>query len=601
MTPIPDLTSLISSLPHHPGVYQFINSDSEIIYIGKAKNLRKRVSSYFNKKKYDSYKSKVLVRQIADIKYIVVNSESDALLLENNLIKKHQPKYNILLKDDKTFPWICIKKESFPRVFSTRVLVNDGSKYYGPYTSAYAVKILLDLVRKLYKLRNCKYDLSAENIEKGKMRVCLEYHIGNCKAPCIGKQEEEDYNFQIEQIRNIIKGNLNEVISFLKKEMKVHADMHRFEEANIFKEKIEVLSRYQAKSTIVSTSIHNVEVYSIVSEEKHAFVNYFKVVKGAIIQAHTLELKKKLDESDEDLLAFAITDMRTRTESESRELILPMDLGAVLGDVKISVPIKGDKKKLLDLSLRNARQYRLEKKKRNAEKAKTGSGSRILNTLKTDLRLSSYPAQIECFDNSNMQGSHPVAACVVFRNARPAKRDYRHYHIKSVSGIDDFASMKEVVYRRYKRLLEEKQNLPQLIVVDGGKGQLSAALKALEELGLRKQIAIIGIAKKLEEIYFPDDPVPLYIDKNSESLKLIQNLRNEAHRFGIAFHRQLRSKDMTSSALQNIEGIGSRSIEKLYARFKSMDGMKKASKEELIEELGRAKAKILQDYLGKNT
>ena len=594
-----DVSTILPSLSDQPGVYQFYDKNGEIIYIGKAKNLRKRVSSYFTKKKFESYKIKVLVDRIQDLKVIVVNSESDALLLENNLIKKHQPRYNILLKDDKTFPWICIKNEPFPRVFSTRTIINDGSKYYGPYTSAYAVKILLGLIRQLYQLRTCKLSLSEQNIKAEKFKVCLEYHIGNCKGPCIGLQSPEEYERNISQIRDIIKGNLSDVLTYLKGEMKKYAAEFKFEEANQFKEKIEILSRYQSKSTIVNSAIHDVEVYSIISDEKEAFVNFLKVVKGAIVQAHTVEIKKKLDEEDKELLAFALTDIRNRIESNSREIIVPVDMKEYFPHLQITVPQRGDKLKLLELSLRNAKSYRLEKLKRSASKKTAGATDRVLKAVQADFRLKEFPRHIECFDNSNMQGSEPVAACVVFRNGKPQKKEYRHYNIKEVEGIDDFASMKEVVYRRYKRLLNEKQALPQLIVVDGGKGQLSAALNSLDQLDLRGKIAIVGIAKKLEEIYFPGDPVPLYIDKNSESLKLIQALRNEAHRFGITFHRLKRSGAMTSSAMEGISGIGQRSIEKLFKRFKSMDRIKMATTEELTEEVGLSRARLIQEHFQK--
>ena len=591
------ISSLIKSLPDQAGVYQFYDKDGKIIYIGKAKNLKKRVSSYFTKSKFDSYKVKVMVDRIDDLKTIVVDSESDALLLENNLIKKYQPRYNILLKDDKTFPWICIKNEPFPRVFATRTIINDGSKYYGPFTSAYAVKVLLNLIRQLYQLRTCKLSLSDDNIGKGKFKVCLEYHIGNCKGPCIGLQSSEEYEKNTQQIREIVKGNLSEVIFYLKREMELRAEKFLFEEANKFKEKIEILSRYQSKSTIVNSSIHDVEVYSIVSDEKEAFVNFLKVVKGAIIQAHTMEIKKKLDEEDLELLAFVVADMRTRIESRSEEIITPFKMDNYFPDIKMTVPLRGDKKKLLDLSIRNAKSAKMEKMKRNAARKSSGSAERILKTVQEDFRLRALPIHIECFDNSNMQGSEAVAACVVFKNGKPVKKEYRHYNIKEVKGIDDFASMKEVVYRRYKRLLDEKQSLPQLIVVDGGKGQLSAALQSLDQLRLRGKIAIIGIAKRLEEIYFPGDSVPLYLDKNSESLKLVQNLRNEAHRFGITFHRLKRSASMTSSFLDEIPGIGHTSIEKMFRRFKSLDGIRKASLEELSKEVGMSRAKILKTHM----
>jgi excinuclease ABC subunit C len=595
-----DLSALSKSLPGHPGVYQFYDKQGTVIYIGKAKNLKKRVSSYFNRKKFDSYKVKILVERIADVKWILVESESDALLLENTLIKKHQPRYNILLKDDKTFPWICIKNETFPRVFSTRTVINDGSKYFGPFTSAYAVKVLLTLIRQIYQLRSCKLALTQENILSGKFKVCLEYHIGNCKAPCVGLQSSEDYERSIEQIRQIIKGNLHEVITYLKKEMEQKAAAFQFEEAMLFKEKIEILSRYQSKSTIVNSSIHDVEVYSIVSDEKEAFVNFLRVVKGAVIQAHTVEIKKKLDEEDRDLLSYAIADIRSRIESSSKELIVPMDLAEFFPAVKLTIPKQGDKKKLLDLSRRNAFSYRMEKRKKTAAKKEASSADRILLTLQSDLRLKEKPVHIECFDNSNLQGSEPVAACVVFKNGKPAKKEYRHYNIKEVEGIDDFASMEEVVKRRYRRLLEEEKSLPQLIVIDGGKGQLKSALKSLDVLNLRGQVAIIGIAKKLEEIYFPEDPVPLYINKNSESLKLIQYLRNEAHRFGIEFHRLKRSGSMTKSLLEDIPGVGPKSIERLFIRFKSVEGIRKASLELLAEELGRSRALKVQKHFEKS-
>ena len=599
MTRNSDISSLIRSLPEQAGVYQFYDKNDALLYIGKAKNLKKRVSSYFSRNKFESFKIKVLVDRIADLKYIVVDSESDALLLENNLIKKHQPRYNILLKDDKTFPWICVKNEPFPRVFSTRTVINDGSKYYGPYTSAYAVKVLLNLIRQLYQLRTCKLALTGENIEAGKFKVCLEYHIGNCKAPCVGLQTQEAYANSINQIRNIIKGNLTDVVTHLKREMEQRATLFQFEEANQFKEKIDILSRYQSKSTIVNPAIHDVEVFSIVSDEKEAFINYLKVVKGAIIQAHTVEIRKKLDEEDVELLAFAVTDIRNRIESKSKELIVPLDLKSYYPELRITVPKRGDKLKLLELSLRNAKSYKLEKIKRNATRKTAEPGERILKAVQADFRLKELPKHIECFDNSNMQGSEAVAACVVFRNGKPSKKEYRHYNIKEVKGIDDFASMQEVVYRRYLRLVNEKQALPQLIVIDGGKGQLSAALSSLDRLKLRGQIAIIGIAKKLEEIYFPEDAVPLYIDKSSESLKLIQNLRNEAHRFGIAFHRLKRSGSMISSSLEEIPGIGNSSIEKLFKCFKSMEEIRNASLEELSAEVGHSRARKIEDHFKK--
>jgi excinuclease ABC subunit C len=596
------IRSKIRSMPDQPGVYQFLDRNGIVIYVGKAKSLKKRVASYFGNKKFESFKIKVLVDKVTDLKYIVVNNESDALLLENNLIKKLQPKYNVMLKDDKTFPWICIKNEPFPRVFSTRTVVKDGSQYFGPYTSAYAVKVLLGLIRQLYQLRTCKYSLTEENIIQGKFKTCLEYHIGNCRGPCEQLQSREEYDQQITQIREIIKGNLSEVIGYLKKEMNKYAASFKFEQAHTFKEKIEILSRYQSKSTIVNPSIHNVEVFTIVSDEKEAYVNFLKVVKGAIIQAHTVELRKKLDESDRELLSYAIMDLRGRTESHSKEMILSINLEEYFPDVRITIPRKGDKKKLLDLSLRNAKTYRIEKRKTVESLKPVNARVRVMQTLQSDLRLQHVPLHIECFDNSNIQGSDPVAACVVFRSGKPAKKEYRHYNIKGVAGIDDYASMEEVVYRRYKRLMEENQSLPQLVIIDGGKGQLNAALKSIDRLQLRGKVAIIGIAKRLEEIYFPDDPVPLYIDKNSESLKIIQHLRNEAHRFGISFHRQKRSWAMIHSGLQEVPGLGEKSIEKLYTEFKSIEGIRAASQEELNRVIGVSRAtKLINHLLGKKS
>ncbi|MEZ5070033.1 MAG: excinuclease ABC subunit UvrC [Bacteroidales bacterium] len=587
----------LKNLPEQPGVYQFLDANDRILYIGKAKNLKKRVSSYFLKKGHDSFKVTLLVSKIRDLRTIVVNSESDALLLENNLIKKHQPRYNILLKDDKTFPWICIKSEPFPRIFTTRQVIRDGSEYYGPYTSAYAVKVLLSLIRQIYPLRNCKHRLTADNIAAGKFKVCLEYHLGNCMAPCVGLQELQEYEASIDQIRNIIKGKLNEVIDFLKQEMTVHAKAFRFEEANRFKEKIDVLARYQAKSTIVNPAIHDVDVYSIVSDEKEAYVNFLKVVKGAVIQAHSVELKKRLDESEEELLAFAINDLRIRQGGGAREWIVSHALNEEFPNQKMTVPQRGDKKKLLDLSLRNARTYRLERRKQKSQLNPGGGFLRVLETMQKDLRLKQLPMHIECFDNSNFQGSFPVAACVVFKGAKPAKKEYRHFNIKTVEGIDDFASMEEVVYRRYRRLQEENLSLPQLIIVDGGKGQLNAAVRSLDRLELRHKIAIVGIAKRLEEIYFPGDAVPLYIDKNSESLKLIQQLRNEAHRFGITFHRQKRSKDQVMSRFMEIPGIGQKTVEHLFQTFKSLEGIRTATDSELKNILGEKKAVLVRTYL----
>ncbi len=591
-----ELLEKVRVLPAQPGVYQFYDETGTIIYVGKAKHLKKRVSSYFTKKNFESYKQKVLVNQIRDLRTIVVNSEADALLLENNLIKKYQPKYNILLKDDKTFPWICIKNEAFPRVFSTRKRINDGSLYFGPYTSAYSVKVLLNLIREIYQLRTCKHNLASLALAKAKYKVCLEYHIGNCLGPCEGLQTEENYRSTIAQIKKIIRGNLHEVIAHLQQEMEQHVSSFRFEEAEKVKQKIAVLDRYHSKSAIVSSSMNDVDVYSILSEDKRAFVNFLRVVKGAVVQAHSVEIKKGLDESDAELLGFVINDRILSGDYSSREIVLPIDLQGLFPAYKITVPQRGDKRKLLELSERNARNYRLEKQKRVQNRQVQKSHERILLTVQKDLRMNEMPRHIECFDNSNFQGSYPVAACVVFRDGKAAKKEYRHYNIKQVEGINDFASMEEVVYRRYLRLMNEEKRLPQLVIVDGGKGQLNAALKSFDRLGLRGKIALVGIAKRLEEIYFPGDPVPLYIDKNSESLKLIQKLRNEAHRFGISFHRQKRSGAMLNSQLQNIPGIGVSSTALLYKHFSSIEEIRSASIEQLSSLIGKARARKLKEY-----
>ncbi|MEX0598445.1 MAG: excinuclease ABC subunit UvrC, partial [Candidatus Paceibacterota bacterium] len=561
------------------------------------KNLRKRVSSYFTKIHHENNKLRVLVKKIADVKHIVVDTESDALLLENNLVKKYKPKYNVNLKDDKTFPWICVKNERFPRVFSTRTLVSDGSKYYGPYTSAFTVKTLLTLIRQLYKLRTCPHNLSEENISKNKIKKCLEFHIGNCLGPCEGLQNEENYNKTIEQIHLILKGNFKDLLLHLNKIMLDFSSKHQFEEAEMIRRKIEMLQKFQIKSTIVNPSIHNVDVFSIIQDKDLAFVNFIKVVNGAIIQAHTVEMKKKLDESAVELLEFAVTEIRTRLFSDAKEMILPFKIDNPPLNTTQTIPRIGDKKKLLELSERNAKYFMLERN-RQKDAITPGKGFlRILTTLKSDLRLPDLPIYIECFDNSNIQGSNPVAACVVFKNARPSKKDYRHFNIKTVTGPDDFASMKEIIKRRYSRLINEELDLPQLIIIDGGKGQLNAAVQSLMELNLRGKIAVIGIAKKLEEIYFPEDPVPLYIDKNSESLKLIQQIRNEAHRFGINFHRLKRSGSMLKSDLTNIPGIGENTIQKIWNKVNNFDEMKNLSEEQWIKILGAKKAKLIKSYL----
>ncbi|MGK0458173.1 MAG: excinuclease ABC subunit C [Polaribacter sp.] len=587
----------VKTLPNEPGVYQYFDKNEVIIYIGKAKNLKKRVSSYFSKT-HDNGKTKVLVTKIVSIKHIVVETETDALLLENNLIKKHRPRYNILLKDDKTYPWICIKKERFPRIFMTRRVIKDGSEYFGPYTSIRTVRVLLDLIKELYPLRTCTYDLSHQNINEGKYKVCLEYHLKNCKGPCEGLETEQNYNNAIVEIRNIIKGNFKDSLEKFQEMMSVFAEKMEFEEAQKIKEKLNLLGNYQSKSTIINPSINNVDVFSIISDETHGYANFLKIANGSIIQSHTTEIKKKLDETDTELLALFIVEIRQRFNSISPEIYVPfaVDLGEI---VKVTIPKLGDKKRIVELSERNAKYYRQEQFKQTQIVDPERHVKRIMGQMKKDLRLHTEPRHIECFDNSNIQGTHPVAACVVFRDGKPSKKEYRHYNIKTVVGPDDFGSMEEVVYRRYKRLLEEKQPLPQLIIVDGGKGQLSSGLKALEDLGLRGKIAIIGIAKRLEEIYYPEDPIPLYLDKKSETLKITQYLRNEAHRFGITFHRNKRSKTAIKSELEQIPDVGAQTITALLRKFKSAKRVKEASLEDLKTEIGHSRAMKVYDFYHK--
>lgn len=594
------LKNIIKTLPDKPGVYQYFDDKGKIIYVGKAKSLKKRVASYFNKDVGHSGKTSVMVKKIADIQHVVVNTELDALLLENNLIKKYQPRYNVNLKDDKTFPWICIKKERFPRVFPTRHVIRDGSDYFGPYASVRLMHTLLELIRQLYPLRNCQLNLSEKNISAKKFKVCLEYHLGNCKGPCENLQSEEEYNQAIAEIREIIRGNISTVLTRLRELMKRYAADLAFEKAQTVKEKIEMLEKYQSKSLVVNPKIHNVDVFSIISDEDSACVNYLRIINGAIVQAHTVEMKKKLDEPDEELLVLAVTDFRQRFESDSKELILPFDIEFEIPGTTITVPKIGDKKQLLELSERNAKYYLLEKRKQQELVDPERHTKRILSTMMKDLRLPELPVHIECFDNSNMQGDYPVAAMVCFRDARPSKNDYRHFNIKTVEGPNDFASMEEVISRRYKRLLDENQSLPQLIIVDGGKGQLSSAVSSLEKLGLRGKISIIGIAKRLEELYFPNDPVPLHIDKKSETLRLIQHMRDEAHRFGISHYRKKHEKGTIKSALTEIEGIGETYARKLLHKFKSVKRVRLASLDELQETLGKVKGKLVFDYFQKN-
>ncbi|MFY9310653.1 MAG: excinuclease ABC subunit UvrC [Bacteroidia bacterium] len=593
------IQNIIRALPDNPGVYQYYDVEQRIIYVGKAKNLKKRVSSYFNKDQYDNGKTQVLVRKIADIKYIVVDSEMDALLLENNLIKKYQPRYNVLLKDDKTYPWICITNEPFPRVFSTRTMVKDGSLYFGPYTSVKVMNTVLDLIKKLYKLRNCNLKLTEENIQANKFKVCLEFHIGNCKAPCVARESEAEYNQTIAEIKEIVKGNIASVARHLKTLLQQSVEKLEFEKAQLIKEKIDLLEKFQSKSTVVSPSIHNVDVFSIISDEKAGFVNFLKVANGAIIQGHTIELKKKLDESDEELLTLAIAELRERFHSDSKEVIVPFEIETEFPGIEFFVPQRGDKKHLLELSSRNADYYRREKIKQESLVDPERHTKRILEQMKKDLHLSEEPRHIECFDNSNFQGAYPVAAMTVFKDTKPSKKDYRHFNIKTVEGPDDFASMEEIIYRRYRRVLDEQQSMPQLIVIDGGKGQLSAAMESLEKLGLRGKVGVIGIAKRLEEIYFPGDSIPIYLDKRSETLKVIQQIRDEAHRFGITHHRSRRDKGTLKTELTDIKGISNTTAQKLLSHFKSVKKIKEAERAELVQIVGESKGGLVYGYFHK--
>lgn len=584
----------IQTLPDSPGVYQYFDKDEKLLYVGKAKNLKKRVMSYFNKV-HEVGRTRVMVRKIVTVKHIVVPTESEALLLENNLIKKLQPRYNVLLKDDKTYPWICIKKEPFARIFSTRSVIKDGSEYFGPYTSFRTVHTLLDLIKELYPLRTCNYDLTPHNIQSGKYKVCLEYHLGNCKGPCEGHEPLDVYQHHVDAIREILKGNFKESLKDFKKLMhELAADM-RFEEAQRIKQKIEVLENYQARSTVFNPRISNVDVFTIISDEATAYVNFIQVSHGAIIRSHTMEIKKKLEEPDEELLELAVVELRERFSLMSREVLVPypIDLGE---KVTVTVPKMGDKKLILDLSERNARFYRMDQLKQEKIVDPDRHTNRIMAQMKKDLRMPEEPRHIECFDNSNIQGTNPVSACVVFKDGKPSKKDYRHFNIKTVEGPNDFASMEEVVYRRYKRLVDENQPLPQLIIIDGGKGQLSSALKSLDDVGLRGKITIIGIAKRLEEIFYPGDSVPMYLDKKSETLKIIQHLRNEAHRFGITHHRDKRSKGALQTSVESIPGIGEKTMVTLITHFKSVKRMAASSEEEIAKVVGPSKAKKITEY-----
>jgi len=585
-----------TSLPKKTGVYLFYNKEGKVIYVGKAKKLNKRVSVYFSKDKFKNTKTQLLVKQIYKIDYVVVKTESDALLLENNLIKKHQPKFNVLMKDDKTYPWICVKKEAFPRLFFTRKKTNDGSLYFGPYPSVKTINTLLSLIKQIYPIRTCNYELSKQNIKKKKFKVCLEYHLGNCKGACEGLETEKNYSKSIVQSIEIVKGNTNSVIKNLLTQMSAKSSQQEFEDAHSIKEKIKLLKNYQSKSIVVSNNIKNARVYSVFSDATHGYVNYLRVIDGAINMSHVLEIKKKLNESEEELLLLGIVELQRIFKEDKSDIIASHKIAYNLNSCKITIPKKGEKLKLVELSIRNAKYYRKDRLSELQNIDPKKHTNRILTQLKQDLHLKKTPIHIECFDNSNIQGSNPTSACVVFKNAKPQKKEYRHFNIKTVTGIDDFSSMKEVVFRRYKRLIAKKNSLPQLVIVDGGKGQLNAAINALRKLNLLENIAIIGIAKRLEEIYFPNDKYPLYLDKKSESLKLIQRLRNEAHRFSLRHHRNKRSANFLTSELYSINGIGAKTISDLLKKFKSVKRIKEAKKQDLTKVIGLSKANKIISY-----
>ena len=592
------ITSLLSTIPESPGCYQYYDAKGTVIYVGKAKNLRKRISSYFQKE-HENRKTRVLVKQIYDLRYIVVDSEADALLLENNLIKQYRPRYNVLLKDDKTYPSIVIKNEPFPRIFQTRNIIRDGSLYYGPYSSVHFIRTLLHLIKELYPIRNCKHALTPEAIGSGKYKVCLQYHIKRCKAPCVGMQLAEEYNRNISDIKEILKGNSSKVSELLLERMKVLAEEMRFEEAQEVKRQYDLVESFRLKSTVVPM-LHNVDVFSLDENETSFFINYMHVGSGAIVQVYTIEYQKKLDdEQKEYVLGLGIVEMRERFRSHANEIIVPFIPEGVFPEgISFTVPQRGDKRKLLELSLQNAKQYKVDKLKRSEKFNPEQRATRLLTTIQKDLHLPVLPMQIECFDNSNIQGTNPVAACVVFKKAKPSKKDYRHFHIKTVVGPDDFASMREIVTRRYTRLLEEKAPLPQLIIIDGGKGQLNAATEVLRELNLLGKITIVGLAKRLEEIFYPGDPFPLVLDKTSETLKVIQHLRDEAHRFGITFHRHMRSKGQIVSELDTIKGIGEKTKEALLKKYKSVKRIREVPSAELEELIGKKKATLVAEGLG---
>ncbi|MDG1717894.1 MAG: excinuclease ABC subunit UvrC [Saprospiraceae bacterium] len=595
-----DYKKLSDSIPKDPGVYRFYDKEETILYVGKAKNLKNRLSSYFGNKKHQAHKTRTMVKNADHIDYTIVQTETDALLLEATMIKKYQPRYNVMLKDGKTYSYICIKKERFPRVSATRQVIKDGSTYFGPYTSKYNTNIILDLIKKLFQLRTCTLNLNENAIDAGKYKVCLEYHIKNCKGPCENLESEKEYNQKIEQVKNILRGNFKPVKDYLQSEMEHYAELMKFEEAQLLKDKFQVFVNYQSKSTVVHTSIKDLDAFSIASDEKHAYINYLKIINGAIINSDTVEIEKKLDEEDREILEFAIPAIREKFNSIAPEIAVPIEIDFVDPEVLITIPKRGDKRHVIELSEKNVKYFLFQKKREALNKIKRQTpAERILKTLQSDLQMDKIPFHIECFDNSNIQGTNPVASCVVFKNAKPSKRDYRKFNIKTVIGPDDFASMEEVVGRRYRRLVSEGESLPDLIIIDGGKGQLSSTVKILKELEILDKVTVIGIAKKLEEIFFPDDPIPLYINKKSESLVLIQQARNEAHRFAITFHRNQRSKNALGTELTNIEGIGVKTSEKLLKKYKSVSRIKELAETEIADIVGNSAAKKIVTYFEK--
>lgn len=595
-----DYKILLPNIPREPGVYRFIDKDDVILYVGKAKNIRKRVANYFGDKKQAYYKTKLLVKYAVRMEFTVVETEQDALLLENTLIKKFQPRYNVSLKDGKSYAYLCIKNERFPRLFFTRKVVRDGSSYFGPYTSKYRTKIIFELIKKIFPLRTCTLNLSEKHINEGKYKVCLEYHIKNCMGPCVGFESEEDYNKKIDQIKHLLKGNFKLVKDYISEQMTMLAENLDFENAQSLKEKLEAFEDYQAKSTVVSSTIQDLDVFGISSDEKYAYVNYLKIINGALMNTDTLEMEKNLNDDESDLLSIAIINMREKFNSICKEVVVAQNIIMVEDDIQVTIPKIGDKKKLLDLAEKNLGYYMLQKRKDEATRAtKQTPLERVLTTMREDLHMDELPYHIECFDNSNLGGDYPVASCVVFKNAKPSKRDYRHFKIKTVEGPNDFASMEEIVYRRYKRLVDEGKSLPQLVVIDGGKGQLSATMNSIDALGLRGKMTIVGIAKRLEEIFFPEDPIPLYINKKSESLKIIQQIRNEAHRFAITFHRDLRSKGFLQTELTQIEGVGEKTAERMLMHFGSVKSIKETDLESLQSVGGKSVSKKIYDFFQK--